>query len=87
MTLLSPFHWNHSRADIIWPVGPFKISTKNMELKLPLIKGILATLPSKKSHTTLQFLYRQEGVMQALCKRKYSFKPYSSLLRGKILSP
>ncbi len=24
MSLLRPIHWYHSRADPIWPVGPFK---------------------------------------------------------------
>jgi hypothetical protein len=23
MSLLRPIHWYHSRADLIWPVGPF----------------------------------------------------------------
>ncbi len=25
MSLLKPIHWYHSWADLIWPVGPFKV--------------------------------------------------------------
>jgi hypothetical protein len=26
MSFLRPIHWYHSRADLIWAVGPFKIT-------------------------------------------------------------
>ncbi len=37
MSLSRPIHWFHARADLIWPVGPFKVCRVNYVILVDLL--------------------------------------------------